>query len=82
MKNILTSMISGAIGAGLISAFFPSSFATNSSESLNEKLTTGTCKVEVSYPQMSVGDRCYENKVVVGLWNGNLYCARINVVCE
>lgn len=81
MKNILVSVVSGATGAALVSFFFSSSYATNIHEEAKEMLQKGVCQVELSYPQLSAGNRCYDNKVVVGQWNDNLYCSSVTVTC-
>lgn len=81
MKNIIVSMLSGAIGAGLVTAFVSSSYATTTHELAKDMLTSGSCNVELTYPTMSVGDRCFDNTVTVGIWNDNLYCSQIKVTC-
>jgi hypothetical protein len=45
MKTIIISIISGAIGAGLVSIFFQPSYAEDVTERAKEMLTTGYCNV-------------------------------------
>lgn len=81
MRNILISMISGALGASLAGAFFTTSYATNDNERLKSLIQTGACQVEVSQSMMTPGVQCYSNSVMTGLWNDNIYCASITVTC-
>ena len=84
MKNIFVSVISGAIGAAIVGAFFQSSFANNdiNSAAMENALATGQCQVEIGIPYMSGTNQCYNNRVMVGQWNANIYCAEVKVTCQ
>jgi hypothetical protein len=82
MKAIFVSVISGAIGAGIVSFLFQPSFANDLSERAKELLTSGYCNVTVDYGRMTPGPRCFHNEVMVGVSGDNIYCSNIQVSCN
>ena len=82
MKNAVISMIFGAVGAILVTTFVQKSFATTQTAQVQEAIRTGLCQVEVGPSSMVGGNQCFGQQVMTGAWQGYLYCANIQVICN
>lgn len=82
MKSMIISIVSGMIGAGLMTLIFQPSYADQLSERATEMLNNGTCDVDVDYGRMTFGPRCYSNEVMTGQDGDYIYCARVQVTCN
>ncbi len=85
MRPVTSLIIASAIGSALtitVSVIFLSKSFANPPESVvREMLENGECKVEVGFPEYTVNNRCVLDKVMVGIYSGNIYCAKISVTC-
>lgn len=82
MKSILISVISGFIGAALMTHIFQPSYAEQISERAKEMLEEGACNVDVDFGRMTFSPRCYSNEVMTGTEGDYIYCAKIQVTCN
>ncbi|MEY4631747.1 MAG: hypothetical protein RIQ81_1867 [Pseudomonadota bacterium] len=82
MKNLLFSVLAGAVGAILASSLVGKSFATVDAASVRQAITEGICQVQVSYPRLSGGTRCFSGEVMTGYWNESIYCSDLTVSCN
>jgi hypothetical protein len=82
MRNIIISVVSGAVGAGLVSFLVSVSYATPSSENIQRAIRTGQCRIETGSTYLNGGTQCYENTVMTGTFNNSMYCSELTIVCE
>lgn len=80
MKQLLGSILSGAIGAFLTWLFIQPTFASVSEQS--SAYLPNKCMARVGPARFTVGDRCFRDEVMVGRWDDNIYCAGIEIICE
>lgn len=82
MRQFVNMIISSAVGATIAITCLSKSWAQPVETRAREMLATGECSVEIGYPEFSVSDRCYNNKVMVGNYSGNIYCSTVTVTCN
>lgn len=82
MKNWIFSLTAGAVGAILASSFVGKSFATVDAASVRQAIADGTCQVQVSFPRLTGGTRCFSGEVMTGYWNESIYCSDLTVTCN
>ncbi len=82
MKNLIFSLLAGAFGAFLASVLIGKSYATVDAASLSQAIEKGFCQVQVSYPRLTGGNRCFNGEVMTGYWNENIYCSDLTVTCN
>ena len=85
MRQVTAMIISSAMGSALTltvaTTFLSKSFANPPESVVRQMLENGECKVEVGFPEYTVNNRCLLDKVMVGTYSGNLYCATLTVTC-
>jgi hypothetical protein len=82
MKNLFFSLLAGAFGAFLATSFIGKSYATVDAATLKAAIDKGYCQVQVSYPRLTGGSRCFSGEVMTGFWNDDIYCSDVTVTCD
>lgn len=80
MNRLMTTVLSGIIGAFLTWFFMQPSLAN---PDIAASMTgPNKCVAKVGPARFTVGDRCFRDEVMVGRWDDNIYCANIEIVCD
>jgi hypothetical protein len=87
----LSPYAKGLVAGAALTAALGLAYALGSSQSgvaradeaaVEDAIARGQCRVEVGYGQMSVGESCRFDTVMVGARSGYLLCADIEVTCD
>ncbi|MCX6118692.1 MAG: hypothetical protein NT027_14220 [Proteobacteria bacterium] len=80
MKRNATLMTAAGILIGTVGTILFFTAASKAQGPLDSDRSN--CKVQVGQAVLTGGYQCSFNRVLVGHWNNNLYCANLTVSCD